>query len=167
MSKKKLQQISFEIMFLGILMVAIYIVFTTFLGIAVVQGESMYPTLQDGSIILLRKTIIEPQVNDIITISPYRYENEIIKRVIATEGDVVDIDFETGVITVNGKVIDEPYINEPTYRQYDIKFPVTVKKDCVFVLGDNRNESIDSRSTRIGQIPIEYIDGIYVNTIKY
>ena len=147
-------------------MILIYVVFNTFLGVAVVQGQSMMPTLNNDSIIVIQKAMLDPKVGDIVTISPYHYKNELIKRVIAVEGDVVDIDFNTGRVTVNGKVLDEPYIAEPTTTEYDIKFPITVKPGHIFVLGDNRNDSIDSRSTSVGQIPIEYVDGIYLITIK-
>ena len=74
----------------------------------------------------------------------------IIKRVIATEGQTVDIDFENGVVFVDGKRLIEPYTRTPTNLSYDVKFPITVKKNCVFVMGDNRNDSLDSRSSSIG-----------------
>ncbi|MBR6548641.1 MAG: signal peptidase I, partial [Clostridia bacterium] len=74
----------------------------------------------------------------------------IIKRVIATEGQIVDIDFETGVVYVDGVALDESYVKTPTNVKFDINFPVSVPEDCVFVLGDNRNNSTDSRSSLIG-----------------
>ena len=166
-NRKKLRQISIEMICFGLIMIIIYVVFNTFIGIAVVQGKSMYPTLESGSVILIRKPLREPEIGDIVIIDAKTYGKELIKRVIAKEGDVVDIDFKTGHVYVNSKLIDEPYVNEPTYKDYDIQFPVTVQEGCVFVLGDNRNESIDSRSTAVGQIPIDEIEGIYIRTIKY
>ena len=90
------------------------------------------------------------------------YEEPIIKRVIATEGDTVDIDFENGIVYVNNEALKEDYIKEPTYRKADVKFPLVVKENCVFVLGDNRNDSKDSRTSSIGdngQVDVKYILG--------
>lgn len=71
---------------------------------------------------------------------------------IGTEGDIVDIDFESGTVFVNGIALEEKYVNEATYTSYDKKFPITVDKNTVFVLGDNRNHSLDSRSSEIGLV---------------
>ena len=80
-----------------------------------------------------------------------REENgPIIKRVIATEFQIVDIDFETGTVYVDNMPLDEPYISTPTLDKYDVEFPLTVPEGCIFVLGDNRDVSLDSRSSRIG-----------------
>ena len=90
------------------------------------------------------------------------YKEPIIKRVIATEGDIVDIDFSKGIVYVNNEALNEPYIKEPTTRMGDVKFPLVVKENCIFVLGDNRNDSKDSRSSEIGedgQVDIKYVLG--------
>ena len=76
----------------------------------------------------------------------------IIKRIIATEGQWVDIDFKAGVVYVDGTALDEPYANTPTTLYEGIAFPLMVEEGCVFVLGDNRNESKDSRSPDIGLV---------------
>ena len=64
----------------------------------------------------------------------------------------MDIDFEKGIVYVDGKALDEPYVNTPTNLYEGVSFPLTVKENCVFVMGDNRNDSKDSRSSEIGQI---------------
>ena len=83
----------------------------------------------------------------------------IVKRVIATKGDTVDIDFSTGTVSVNGEVLEESYIAEPTTTQYDITFPQTVPEGCIFVMGDNRNHSTDSRYGQLGMVDTRYVIG--------
>lgn len=84
----------------------------------------------------------------------------LIKRVIATGGDIIDIDFEKGTVTVNGEVLDEPYIKELTYKdEGGFEYPVTVPDDCYFCMGDNRNNSGDSRDARVGFVPESDIQG--------
>ncbi len=132
--------------------------------IAVVEGSSMYDTLVDGDYILLLNHFIDgdPEYGDIIVASKSEYKDgePIIKRVIATEGQVVDIDFETGEVIVDGVVLDEPYIHSPTIRIINsVSFPLTVDEGCLFVMGDNRSGSLDSRSTTIGLIDCREVVG--------
>ena len=102
----------------------------------------------------------QPEQGDIVVITQPTAANEpLIKRVIATEGQVIDIDFETGVVKVDGEVLQEDYIAAPTYRSFDVSFPHTVKEGCVFCMGDNRNESWDCRDSGIGDIDVRYIIG--------
>ena len=86
-------------------------------------------------------------------------DKPIVKRVIATEGQTIDIDFASGRVSVDGRVLDEPYINDLTTRQFDMQFPQTVPKGCVFVMGDNRNHSSDSRVGSLGMVDKRYIIG--------
>ena len=83
----------------------------------------------------------------------------IVKRVIATEGQVVDIDFLTGTVFVDGTPLHEDYINEPTYTAEGTEFPLTVPEGSVFVMGDNRNHSNDSRDARLGTVDTRYLIG--------
>ena len=76
----------------------------------------------------------------------------LVKRIIATEGQTIDIDFQEGIVYIDGKAIDEPYINEPTVTRNTMQFPATVPEDHVFVMGDNRNHSADSRDASLGMV---------------
>jgi signal peptidase I len=104
--------------------------------------------------------LYQPSRGDIVVVTKPNSENEpLIKRVIALEGQTVDIDFSKGIVYVDGEALDEPYVNTPTNLRYDVKFPITVPKGDLFVLGDNRNGSLDSRSSRIGFIDTRYVLG--------
>ncbi len=125
-----------------------------------VFGHSMEPTLQWGDRVAVQILGYKPERGDIVvTDSLTKYGETLIKRIIATEGDTVDIDFESGAVTVNGQQLEEPYISGPTYLRYDVEFPVTVPEGCVFVMGDNRSYSLDSRSTDVGFIDEKAIFG--------
>ena len=78
------------------------------------------------------------------------YGDPLVKRVIGIEGDTIDIDFQNGIVYLNGEALEEPYTAEPTYLQESVTFPVTVPEGCLFVMGDNRNHSTDSRDDRVG-----------------
>ncbi len=129
-----------------------------------VSGDSMYPTLHDHDYLVLLSNVFyrEPQAGDIVVLTVPAFQTEpIVKRVIATEGQTVDIDFEAGEVYVDGVLLDEPYIYEQTYRNYELglEYPATVPEGCVFVLGDNRNNSTDSRYAPIGMVDERYILG--------
>jgi len=138
------------------MLAAILLVFLLFFRVIVVSGDSMYSTLLDGDYILLLSNLFyqEPENGDIVVISKKAFDNgsPIVKRIIATEGQTVDI--QAGVVSVDGVPLMEDYINSPTYPYAGIgtKFPLTIEKNCVFVLGDNRGVSRDSRDSVIGQI---------------
>jgi len=137
-------------------LVAVLLVFMLVFRVIIVSGPSMMQTLQNGDcLVLLSSTFCgEPKYGDIIVASKESYKDgePIIKRVIATEGQEVDIDFIAGTVTVDGVVLDEPYINTSTNLFEGVSFPLVVDEGCVFVMGDNRNESKDSRSIEIGLI---------------
>ena len=86
-------------------------------------------------------------------------EEPIVKRVIATEGQTVDIDFVSGAVYVDGELLEEDYINEPTYVEEGTEFPLTVPEGSIFVMGDNRNHSSDSRSSDLGTVDTRYVIG--------
>lgn len=139
---------------------AVFVIFTFVFRAVGVDGSSMVPTLHDGDWMAVRSIVTEVKRGDIVIITqPWDRNVPIVKRVIAVSGDVVNIDFNLHEVYVNGEKLNEPYINEPTALSYDMQFPMTVEEGKVFVMGDNRNDSLDSRSSRIGLIDERYIFG--------
>ena len=138
------------------LLAGIILVFLLLFRVVVVSGTSMNDTLLDGDYLLLLSSTFyhNPQHGDIIVASKDSYDNgsPIVKRVIATEGQIVDIDFDEGIVYVDNKALDEPYTLTPTTNPEGIDFPLTVEEGCLFVLGDNRNGSKDSRHPEIGLV---------------
>lgn len=123
-----------------------------------VDGPSMKPTLQPDDRVVVSNIGYKAQQGDIVVLSGADSDQKpIVKRVIAVAGDVVDINFTTGVVTVNGK--EEHFTDELTTQQADIAFPLTVPEGTVFVLGDNRGVSLDSRSSRVGCVDERKIVG--------
>jgi len=121
----------------------------------------MLPTLVDGDQVLVRIVgYDEPEVGDIVVVHAPYYENEpLVKRIIAKDGDVVSIDEATGTVSVNGEPLVEPYIAEPIRNMGTVTYPYEVPEDHVFVMGDNRNASSDSRAAEIGALHYENIIG--------
>ena len=136
------------------------LVFSFFFRIIQVDGESMVPTLENGDKLVVWGAGYEPQRGDVVIVDSYTaYGKPLVKRVIAKGGDVVNIDYQAGTVSVNGEVLQEAYIAEPTYLGYDVTFPYTVPEGTVFVMGDNRNRSADSRYASIGQIEESQVIG--------
>lgn len=145
------------------LLAVVMIVFMLLFRIVIVSGSSMYSTLWNGDWLLVTGSVLyqEPKAGDIIVASKDSFNDgePIIKRVIATEGQTVDIDFEAGVVYVDGKALEEDYTYTPTNVQEGIVFPVTIADGCIFAMGDNRNGSKDSRHPDIGMIDTREILG--------
>ena len=140
--------------------IVVFIIFACFFRVIGVDGDSMFPTLKDGDWLAISGITAEIERGDIVVVTqPWERNVPIIKRVIAVGGDTVDIDFDNGKIYVNNTEIYEPYINEPTGTSYDVEFPITVDDGKIFVMGDNRNVSLDSRSSKIGLVDEGYILG--------
>ena len=140
--------------------VAVFIIFALVFRVVGVEGDSMNPTLDSGDWLAVSSISSGFKAGDIVIVTqPWERNVPIIKRVIAVGGDTVDINFRTHEVKVNGVVLDEPYIAEPTTLRYDVEFPLTVDEGKLFVMGDNRNDSVDSRSSAIGLIDERYVLG--------
>ena len=141
-------------------LLACVLVFAFFVRIIGIKGPSMQPTFHNGDSVIISNLFFEPQYGDVVVLRELTFQKEpIIKRVIATEGQTVDIDFDDGVVYVDGKALDEPYIAEATHNRIDFDGKITVPENCVFVMGDNRNDSTDSRSSMIGCVDRRCIMG--------
>lgn len=138
------------------ILAVILLVFTFLVRMVVVSGSSMFSTLADGDYLLLLDHPLcgDLEYGDIVVASMDRFHDgePIVKRVIATEGQTVDIDFEQGIVYVDSKPLDEPYTHTKTTLDEGMKFPLVVREGCVFLMGDNRNNSRDSRDPLIGQV---------------
>ena len=140
-------------------LLAIMVLFTFFFRFVGVSGTSMVPTLNDGDWLAVTAFDQHPQTGDIVIITQPNYFNEpLVKRVVATEGQTIDL--RDGRVYIDGQRLQEPYLDASvlTWEQ-DVNFPITVEEGCVFVMGDNRGGSTDSRSSKVGQIHVGYILG--------
>lgn len=139
------------------------LVFTLVVRLIRVDGPSMRETLQDRDVLLAVNPLLSGGVDagDIVIVREkyFNHGQPIVKRVIATEGQTVDIDFEAGMVFVDGELLEEDYIREPTWTEEGQPFPITVPEGCVFVMGDNRNDSLDSRSPDLGSVPTKSVIG--------
>ena len=144
---------------LALIFIALCVLFGATFRVIFVDGESMMPALESGEWIAVCRPA-KPQRGDIVlTNMRNAHETRLVKRLIAFGGESVDIDYDTGTVYVNGKALDETYLSDKTIRGGDVKFPLTVPEGCVFLLGDNRTNSVDSRYTEIGCIPQDDLIG--------
>ncbi len=137
------------------------LVFVFVIRIMDVNGSSMVPTLKNGDKLLVSDLFYEPERGDVVVFKKDDYDpnKALVKRVIAVAGDVVNIDFDNGIVYVNGEAVEEDYIDVTTNNKIDFIGPQTVPENCLFVLGDNRNASTDSRDKRIGMVDKRLVIG--------
>ena len=142
-----------------ILLIVVFMLFGRIIG---VEGSSMLPTLHHGDMLLLQSLGYEPRAGDVVVLNKEfgSIHEPIVKRVIALGGQRVDIDYGAGTVSVDGRVLDEPYLAEtmepPTYENIT---SVEVPEGSIFVMGDNRNHSTDSRYPDLGVVDQRYVLG--------
>lgn len=136
--------------------------FTVFMPVVKYYGDSMEPTMKDGQILIVNK-LSEIKQGDIIA---FYYNNKVIvRRVVAIGNNQVSIDVY-GDVSVNGEVLDEPYIKEKTLGQSNMTFPYNVPTNSYFVLGDNRETAMDSRLSEIGAVAQDRVLGKVIFSLK-
>ena len=135
--------------------------FAFFVRIIDVVGTSMNPTLNNSDKMLVSGLFYKPKVGDVVVFKKDEYNpnKALVKRVIAVAGQEINIDFDRGIVYIDGQPIQEDYIAELTKTKEDFIGPKTVPEGCVFVMGDNRNMSTDSRKTEIGMVDTRLILG--------
>ena len=138
-------------------------IFTFVIRMMGVDGHSMLNTLQHGDRLLVVNSMLyhDYKYGDIVILRKNGVfdDDPIVKRVIAVEGQTVDIDFAEGIVYVDGEALEEDYIREPTYTAEGTEFPLTVPEGSIFVMGANRNGSSDSRDYRLGTVDTRYVIG--------
>lgn len=146
---------------LSVALIICVVIFAFFIRLIDVRGTSMNPTLNNNDKMLVSGLFYEPKVGDVVVFKKDEYDPEraLVKRVIAVEGQVINMDFDHGIVYVDGVPIEEDYIMEPTTNKIDFIGPQTVPEGCVFVMGDNRNASTDSRKKEIGMVDTRLILG--------
>ena len=137
------------------------ILFVFFFRLISVRSVSMNPTLYEGDMMLVSNLFYKPKPGDVVVFRSDTYDSEkaLVKRVVATGGQKINIDFINGVVYVDDQPIVEDYVAEPTYNKLDFVGPQTVPEGSIFVMGDNRNMSNDSRDKRIGMLDERLILG--------
>jgi len=141
-------------------MLLLTLVLTFAVRLSAVEGHSMLPTLEHGQLLIISATPVQFHHGDVVVVSENGTDLDvhIVKRVIGLPGDVIDINFAIGVVYRNGQALHEPNL-DPISRPGDVALPITVASGTVFVLGDNRNSSMDSRHSEIGLIDQRFIIG--------
>lgn len=155
---------------LVIALVVLILAFAFVGRIITVDGDSMLPTLHNRDVLLLRGIAYSPKQGDIVVLTKdfgHYVDQPIVKRVVAVGGQHIRIDYDAGLVYVDGEALDEPYILEPMHRKGGdlIIEEMTVPEGSVFVMGDNRNDSSDSRHWELGAIDERYILGKMVTVL--
>ena len=140
--------------------ICVVLLFTFVARLAGVDGISMQPTLEDQDRLIITRLGSDPRPGEIVVVTlPGRSSEPLVKRVIAIQGQTIDINFETGAVLVDGEQLYEPFVEDGTFLSYDMDFPQTVPPGHIFLMGDNRNNSWDSRDSRIGMVDTRHVLG--------
>ena len=140
--------------------IACVLLFMFLARVVTVDGGSMNPTLLHGDRLIVSNLSKNYEQGDVVVfVAPEYMDEPLVKRIIATEGQLVEINFDKGIVKVDEQVMYEPYIAELTVDAQDYDGPIEVPEGCVFVMGDNRNRSTDSRTDEIGCVDTRYILG--------
>lgn len=153
-------------------MFVILLIFTFLLRLVEVEGTSMLPTLENGDRLVISHLFYKPKQGDVVVLNSEGLNKTIVKRVIATERQTVVIDYEANTVEVNGELIDEPFLSGDSIDMEDSskfsskylnsetgKYVYRVPNGCIFVLGDNRNMSSDSRVSSVGFVKVSDVLG--------
>ncbi len=155
--------------------IGVVVVISFFARVIVVNGSSMNPTLAHGDVMITRTVYAGVKQGDIVVIDSADYGQNLIKRVIAVENDVITIDGYSGAVYVNGKEINEPYIKEMIDWEHmgALEYPYAVPKGHIFVMGDNRNASTDSRvfgavesASVVGKVILRVVPFSHFGTVR-
>lgn len=138
----------------------LFIIWSMFFRVMVVDGNSMLPNLQDGDKVIVYTFNYSPEQGDVV-VAVDDDDTILLKRVIAAENQTVDIDYNNSSVFVDSVKLQESYVYENSFKSHDdeIEYPHKVANGCLFLMGDNRNGSKDSRSSEIGDIDADYVLG--------
>ena len=150
----------------GCVMLAVYLLLTLVIGIIVIHGDSMQPTLHENDIALLWRLSGGYESGDVIMFRSDASSEVLVKRVVAGPGDTVEIDDDAGVVIVNNVILSEPYIYSGTYNKGGQNGPITLGENEYFVLGDNRMVALDSRYAEVGAVPKSKILGKIIFLVR-
>lgn len=148
----------------SISVIIVIMIFTFVARLSTVDGDSMYPTLIDGERLIVSDLFYSPENGDIVVLQEKNafFTSPLVKRIIAQEGQTIDFDYENWGVYVDGVKLTEPYINrelEKAMKNYGSPDSVTVPEGHIFVMGDNRNHSTDSRDSLVGFVEYDEIIG--------
>lgn len=148
----------------SISVIIVIMIFTFVARLSTVDGDSMYPTLIDGERLIVSDLFYSPENGDIVVLQEKNafFTSPLVKRIIAQEGQTIDFDYENWGVYVDGEKLTEPYINrelEKAMKNYGSPDSITVPEGHIFVMGDNRNHSTDSRDSLVGFVEYDEIIG--------